>query len=355
MAEYTPDSFKILLGKLVKTPEHFTPDDLKLTLHHIFIPDATLPAQIGAFLAALHIARLERRPESLAAAAQFLRAHSLKPFIEDGETDFVVDIVGTGGDGHNTFNVSTTAAMAAAGAGARVIKHGSRAQTSLSGSGDLLESLGCSFTAPPFPIAKAPFTFILGLNYHPGLAMISPYRRFLPFRTIFNVIGPLINPARPRGMVLGVAERELGPIFAQSLREGGVERALVVCGAEGLDEISCAGYTFAWQLKDGEITEITLHPEQFGLSVYPLSSVAGGSPTENAGIFETLLTSGNAIPASLTPILHFVLLNASALLVIAGLASDFKEGVALAMNSITSGSAWDALLAFREAGRVEGV
>jgi len=156
-------------------------------------------------------------------------------------------------------------------------------------------------------------------------------------------------------MVLGVAERELGPIFAQSLREGGVERALVVCGAEGLDEISCAGDTFAWQLKDGEITEITLHPEQFGLSVHPLSSVAGGNPTENAGIFETLLTSGNAIPASLTPILHFVLLNASALLVIAGLASDFKEGVALAMNSITSGSAWDALLAFRKAGRVEGV
>jgi anthranilate phosphoribosyltransferase len=152
-------------------------------------------------------------------------------------------------------------------------------------------------------------------------------------------------------MVLGIAERELGPTFAQSLHDGGVERAFVVCGAEGLDEISCAGDTFAWQLKDGEITEIKLHPELFGLSVHPLTSVAGGTPTENAEIFKTLLTSGNAIPQPLTPILHFVLLNTSALLVVAGLASDFKEGVALAMDSITSGSAWDALLAFRKAGR----
>lgn len=152
-------------------------------------------------------------------------------------------------------------------------------------------------------------------------------------------------------MVLGVAERELGLTFAQSLHEGGVERAFVVCGAEGLDEISCAGDTFAWQLQHGEITEIKLHPEQFGLDVHPLSSVAGGTPTENAGTFKTLLTSGDDIPESLTPVLHFVLLNASALLVVAGLASDFREGVALAMDSIMSGSAWDALLAFRKAGK----
>ncbi|KAG1878609.1 glycosyl transferase [Suillus tomentosus] len=355
MAEYTPDSFKLLLGKLVKTPEYFTPEDLKLALHHLFTPDATSPAQIGAFLAALHIERVERRPESLAAAAEVLRARALQADIEDGATDFVVDIVGTGGDGHNTFNVSTTAAIVAAGAGARVIKHGSRASTSSSGSADLLQSLDCSFTAPspgiPFPISKVPFTFILAPHYHPALAMIAPYRKSLPFRTLFNVLGPLINPARPRGMVLGVAERELGPTFAQSLRDGGVERALVVCGAEGLDEISCAGDTYAWQLEDGKITEIRLHPDLFGLSVHPLSSVTGGTPTENAETFKALLNSGNDIPVSLMPVLHFVLLNASALLVVAGLASDFKEGAALAMNSITSGRAWDALVAFRNTGR----
>ncbi|KAG2341593.1 anthranilate phosphoribosyltransferase [Suillus weaverae] len=372
MDEYTPDSFKILLGKLVKTPKYFTPEDLKLALHHLFTPDAVLPAQIGAFLAALHIGRVEKRPGFLAAAAKVLRARALQAAIEDGDTDFVVDIVGTGGDGHNTFNVSTTAAVVAAGAGARVIKvelfcvcygnfadeankHGSKASTSSSGSADLLQSLDCLFTAPspgtPFPISKVPFTFILAPHYHPALAMIAPYRKSLPFRTLFNVLGPLINPARPRGMVLGVAERELGPTFVQSLHEGGVERALVVCGAEGLDEISCAGDTYAWQLVDGKITETTLHPDLFGLSIHPLASVAGGTPTENAGTFKALLNSGNNIPESLTPVLHFVLLNASALLVVAGLASDFKEGVALAMDSITSGSAWDALLVFRNAGR----
>ncbi|KAG1841993.1 glycosyl transferase family, a/b domain-containing protein [Suillus tomentosus] len=355
MTEYTPDSFKLLLGKLVKTPEYFTPEDLKLALHHLFTPDATLPAQIGAFLTALHMERVERRPEALAAATEVLRARALQVDIEDGDTDFFVDIVGTGGDGHNTFNVSTTAAVVAAGAGARVIKHGNRAATSSSGSADLLQSLDCSFIAPspgtPFHISKVPFTFILAPQYHPALAMIAPYRKSLPFRTLFNVLGPLINPARPRGMVLGVAERELGPTVAQSLRDNGVERALVVCGAEGLDEISCAGDTYAWQLEDGKITEIRLHPDLFGLSVHPISFVAGGTPTENAETFKALLNSGNDIPESLIPVLHFVLLNASALLVVAGIASDFKEGAALAMNSITSGRAWDALVVFRNAGR----
>ncbi|KIJ61086.1 hypothetical protein HYDPIDRAFT_177161 [Hydnomerulius pinastri MD-312] len=355
MPEYTPDSFKVLLGKLVKTPEYFTPEDLKLALEHLFTPDAVHPTQIGAFLAAMHIQRVERRPENLAAAAEVLRARALKATIEGSDKDFVVDIVGTGGDGHNTFNVSTTAAVVAAGAGARVVKHGSRASTSSSGSADLLQCLECLFVAPTpgtaMPIARVPFTFILAPHYHPSLAMITPHRKALPFRTLFNILGPLINPARPRGMVLGVAERELGPPFAKSLHDGGVERALIVCGAEGLDEISCAGDTWAWELKDGNITETKLHPDQFGLSVHPLSSVAGGTPSENAETFKALLTSGSDIPESLTPVLHFVLLNASALLYVAGIASDFKDGVRLAMHSITSRSAWGALEAFREAGR----
>ncbi|KAF8895257.1 glycosyl transferase [Infundibulicybe gibba] len=313
MADYTSNSFRPLLNKL-------------LALDHLFTPDALLPAQIGAFLTALHIHRVERRPEERA----------LKAAAQDTEHDFVVDIVGTGGDGYNLFNVSTTAAIVAAGAGARVIKHGSRASTSTSGSADLLQALDCLFTAPspgtPMPIPRIPFTFILAPHYHPALAFISQYRKALPFRTMFNVLGPLINPVRPRGMVLGVAEREIGETFAKSLREGGVERALVVCGYEGLDEISCAGPTWGWELKDGKITTTTLHPEQFGLEVHPLSSVAGGE--------------------SLTPVLHFVLMNASALLVIAGLAADYKEGTKMAMESVTSGSAWAALEQFRDAGKL---
>ncbi|PCH40474.1 anthranilate phosphoribosyltransferase [Wolfiporia cocos MD-104 SS10] len=355
MSSYTPETFKALLGKLVKTPEYFGPDDLQLALEHIFTPDAVQPVQIGSFLTALHIERVERRPECLAAAAEVLRKRALKAAVEDPERDFVVDIVGTGGDGHNTFNVSTTAAVVAAGAGARVIKHGSRASTSSSGSADLLQSLDCVFAPPsagtPMPIPRIPFTFILAPHYHPVLAMIAPYRKALPHRTMFNVLGPLINPARPRGMVLGVAERELGATFAQSLGAGGVQRALVVCGAEGLDEISCAGETHAWELRDGVVTELTLHPEQFGLLAHPLSAVAGGTPDENAETFRLLLTSGEDIPERLTPVLHFVLMNAAALLLVAGVAEDLKDGVEKAKKSVTSGAAWRALETFREAGK----
>lgn len=166
---------------------------------------------------------------------------------------------------------------------------------------------------------------------------------------MFNLLGPLINPAFPRGMVLGVAEGALGPTFAHSLNDGGVQRALVVCGAEGLDEISCAGETHAWELVDGRVSEKTLHPSQFGLDTHPLAAVSGGTPQENAETFKLLLTSGDKIPERLTPVLHFVLLNASALLVIAGIARDFKEGVEKARQSITSGAAWQALEQFRDA------
>ncbi|KAF7358882.1 Anthranilate phosphoribosyltransferase, TrpD [Mycena sanguinolenta] len=334
-----PESFNSLLDRLVQKPEYFTADNLQQALIHLFTPDAVSPVQI----------------ESLAAAAAVLRERSLKANVEEPGADFIVDIVGTGGDGHNLFNVSTTAGIVAAGAGARVIKHGSKASTSSSGSADLLQALGCRFTAPASgaastPIPRIPFTFILAPHYNPSLASMRPYRKSLPFRTMFNVLGPLLNPARPQGMVLGVAEREIGYAFASSLRDGGVERALVVCGYEKLDEISCAGPTYAWELLNGQIAEKTLSPELFGLERHPLGTVAGGSPQENADTFRKLLTSGTEIPESLKPVLDFVLINASALLVVAGLAENYTHGVKLALESITSGKAWAALQTFREAG-----
>ena len=168
---------------------------------------------------------------------------------------------------------------------------------------------------------------------------------------MFNVLGPLINPARPKGMVLGVAERELGPPFARSLARGGVERALVVCGAEGLDEISCAGATHAWDLfPDGSVVERTLTPADFGLPAHPLADVKGASPAENKATFEALLRSGRDVPERLGSVLDFVLMNASALLVVAGIADDFVEGVEKARESIVSGQAWNALEQFRDAG-----
>ncbi|KAF8627384.1 hypothetical protein AX17_006199 [Amanita inopinata Kibby_2008] len=351
----TAATFLPLLKKLVQTPEYFTPNDLKLALDHLFIPNILHQAQVGAFLTALHIHRLERRPEFLAAAASVLRERALTAAVQNSEEDFVVDIVGTGGDGHNLFNVSTAAAVVAAGAGARVIKHGGRASTSSAGSADLLEALDCPFTVPtpgtPMLIPRLPFTFILAPHYHPALAAVIPYRRALPFRTMFNVLGPLINPARPRGMVLGVAEPEIGYTFAQSIQEGGVERAFVVCGCEKLDEISCAGPTRVWEVRDGSITEKIIRPEDFGLPRHPLSSVASGTAKQNAADLKALLTSGDNIPESKIPLLHFVLLNASALLVVAGIAKDFAHGTMVARESITSGKAWAALEQFRDAAK----
>jgi len=170
---------------------------------------------------------------------------------------------------------------------------------------------------------------------------------------MFNVLGPLINPANPNGMVLGIAERELGMTFAKSLRDGGVERALVVCGFERLDEISCAGNTYAWELSNGKITEQILHPSLFGLEAHPLPHVVGGSPQENAETTVKLLTSGRAgvEGKEMNAIQDFVLMNASALLVVSGLAGNYKEGVTLARESIQSGKAWDALNTFKEVGR----
>jgi len=353
MPDFNPSTFKPILLKLVKTPRDFGTADIELALEHVVTPGAALPEQVGAFLTGLAVARVELRQDIVVGAAAFMYSRSIPAIVVDAETDFVVDIVGTGGDGHNTFNVSTTAAIVAAGAGARVVKHGSRASTSSSGSADLLQGLGCIFVPPraiaPTPIPNIPFAFIPAWHYHPALASLAPARRALPFRTLFNVLGPLINPARPRGMVLGVAEPALGPPFVAALQAAGVRRGFVVCGAENLDEISCAGDTHVWELLDsGSVRERTLCPADFGLPAHPLDDAKSGTPEENAASFKALLTSGDNIPQHLTPVLDFVLMNAAALLVVAGRADSLIDGVRLARGAITSGKAWHAFEAFRD-------
>ena len=179
---------------------------------------------------------------------------------------------------------------------------------------------------------------------------------------MFNVLGPLINPARPKGMVLGICEPELGTTFAQSLLDGGVEKALIVCGVERLDEISCAGPTRVWELNKGadgkgKVNEYLVDPvNDFGLPTHPLEDVAGHSPEENAKVFVRLLDPANGLPHDADKetirkhiaVADFVSINASALLVVAGVAKDFKHGVALAKESIASGNAWQALQTFRQ-------
>lgn len=195
------------------------------------------------------------------------------------------------------------------------------------------------------------------MNYHPAIGALSPIRKSLPFRTIFNVLGPLLNPSRPKGMVLGVYTKSLGPVFARALRDAGVERAMVVCGQEGLDEISIAGGSWIWTLnEDRSIKESVIHPAHFGLVAQPLDRVAGSTPQINAATLEALLTGGSA-PADLPPqvsleaIRDFVVINAAALLVVAKVAVDFQDGVKRAQESIANGSAWAALQGFRQLGK----
>ncbi|OCF33646.1 anthranilate phosphoribosyltransferase [Kwoniella heveanensis CBS 569] len=365
-SQYNPETFKVLLKKLVQTPLEFTPDDCAECFRHLCVQGAS-DAQAGAFLTALTLSGLDSSADIVAACASVLREHavSLKDLEGDGYTG-LVDIVGTGGDGWDTYNVSTTAAVVVAGSGVRVAKHGSKAATSTSGSADLLLSLDCRLA---FPVSEvhtflehSPFLFLFAPHYHPSLAHIAPIRRNLNFRTIFNVLGPLINPARPQRMLLGVAKKELGDTFAEVLRLLGVERALVVCGKEGLDEISCAGETWTWWLENGEIKKGTIHPtEDFGLATHPLSSVRGATPDLNALTFQAIMSNSAApshlsAPASpdspsMQAILDYVLLNAAALLHVSGKASSWKDGVRIAREAIESGGALAAFEGFRDASK----
>ncbi|KAG6850206.1 hypothetical protein H0H93_016385 [Arthromyces matolae] len=342
------DTFKFLLKKLVQNSNEFTPDDLKEALSCLIIaPDALHGSQIGAFLTALHMHRLQARPEMITVCTDVLLKNCEKVHVVDADKDFVVDIVGEGGDGYNVYNVSTTAAMVAAGAGARVIKQGSRSATSLSGSADLLEGLGCRFTAPEpgstTIIPRIPFSFILATDIRPTFIHIMPHLKALPYPSIFHVAAPLANPAQPRGVLLGVVNYENGYLAACAFRDNGIKRALVVSGYEKLDEISCAGPTWVWELKDGKITETTVTPEDFGVEAHPIATVVGGNGKDNAQTFKRLLQAGENIPSDLKPILDFVLINASALLVVAGLADNYKKGVAMALESITSGLRLDVV------------
>ncbi|ODN82863.1 anthranilate phosphoribosyltransferase [Cryptococcus amylolentus CBS 6039] len=384
-SERTPETFKVLLKKLVQSPNQFTPEDCAECFQHLCVQGAS-DAQAGAYLTALTLSGLDSSPEIVAACASVLREHavSVDNLYSDshgqepapGMWDYrdsdkegdgykgTVDIVGTGGDGWDTYNVSTTAAVVVAGAGVRVAKHGSKAATSSSGSADLLISLDCRLA---FPVSKvdtfldhSPFLFLFAPHYHPALAHIAPIRRSLNFRTIFNILGPLINPSKPDRMVLGVAKQELGDTFAEVLRLLNVQRALVVCGKEGLDEISPAGETWTWWLENGKITKGSIHPtEDFGLPTHLLSSVRGATPDLNALTFRSILASSPA-PAHLASpagpespsyqaIYDYILLNAAALLHVSGKAASYKEGVQLARESIESGGAIAAFDGFKEA------
>ncbi|KAJ1561274.1 anthranilate phosphoribosyltransferase [Cladochytrium tenue] len=346
-----------VLKRLVDTPggTGFTAADARTAAGLIMHGHAT-HAQIGAFLVALRLTMRDRDPEVVSAIAEAMRDSALRvpdPPSGDGPAPYLVDIVGTGGDGHNTFNVSTAAGIVAAGAGCFVAKHGSRASSSSCGSADVLEALGCRLTnVKPDEVHEmlqdGRFCFLFAQSFHPAMRYVAVPRKELGVRTLFNVLGPLANPARPSAMVLGVHSEYLGPIMAESLRLTGVKRAWIVNGAMGLDEIAPIGPTHVWILtEDGTVTRSTVSPSDFGLPEYPLDLVSGGvTAADNAATMHRLLDGGLHGDERSNAVRDYVLMNAAALLLVAGTVASLPEGVTVARESIASGKAKAALSAF---------
>jgi anthranilate phosphoribosyltransferase len=297
---------------------------------------AATDAQVGAFLAALRV-RGETVPE-IVGFAEALRSRAKRVRIKRAP---LLDTCGTGGDGAGTFNISTTVAFIAAGAGAAVAKHGNRAVSSRSGSADVLEALGVRTDLTPARAALCVETlgvgFLFAPSHHPGVARVGPVRRQLGARTVFNLLGPLANPAGATRQLMGVYSTALVRSVAEALRELGAERAFVVASRDGLDELSLSGATVVARLSGGRVAVEEVTPESAGLRRRPLSSLAGGDARRNAVILRAVL-SGEPGPAR-----EACLFNASAALQAAGLARNWREGVALAAESIDSGRALSAL------------
>ena len=299
----------------------------------------TPPAATASLLTALRL-----RGESVAEIVGFARA--MRRFAETVKApEDVVDTCGTGGDAKGTINVSTMAAFVARGAGVTIAKHGNRAATSQSGSADVLEALGAQIELGPEDvsecIAASGLGFMFARTHHPAMKFVAPVRAELPFRTIFNLLGPLTNPAGAKRQLIGVFDGGYVRLIAEALRELGAERALVAHGTDGLDEITVSAPTLVAEVGKGGIEEYEISPEDFGLSRHPADGLLGGDAHLNARILRDVLSGKEAGPAR-----DITLVNAGAAIYVASRSGSIKEGVQLAERSIESGAAQGALEAF---------
>ena len=293
---------------------------------------------------------LNRRPidaQELAGFASVMRRHATRVFAEgEARPGNMVDTCGTGGDGASTFNISTAAAIVAAAGGARVAKHGNRAASSQSGSADVLEALGVRIDLPfeqyGQAIREIGIGFLFAQAAHTATKHAAPARKQIGERTVFNLLGPLTNPAGAQSQVLGVFSTDVIDLVAAALADLGVERAFVVHGAGGLDEISLAGETMFAEVRGGTVRRFTVTPEEFGVARAPLESIRGGTAAENAALIRRIL-EGNAGPAR-----DVVVVNAAAALVAAGVSGDFREAAGLASFVISSGAAAEKLASLAE-------
>jgi anthranilate phosphoribosyltransferase len=284
------------------------------------------------------------RVEELAGFASVMRRHAAGVFAEgEPRPEHLVDTCGTGGKGFATFNISTAAAIVAAAAGARVAKHGNRASYSGSGSADVIEALGVRIDLPVEHFGKAIREIGIGFFFaraaHAAARHAAPARKEIGVRTVFNLLGPLTNPAGARAQVVGVPSSDLIDLVAATLAELGVERAFVVHGAGGLDEISLAGETLVAEVRDGSVRRFPIAPEDFGVSRAPMEAVRGGTALENAAAIRDIFAGEGG------PRRDIVIANAAAALVAAGLAPSFGDGAQLAGAALDSGAAKEKLAA----------
>ncbi len=306
---------------------------------------AASPAQIGGLLVALRLKG--ETVDEIAGCAEAMREHVLpvRPSRDD-----LVDTAGTGGDGARTINISTAAALVAAAAGAGVAKHGNRAVSSASGSADVLEALGFRLELPPARIERSVdelgFGFLFAPTHHPAMRHAAPVRRELAARTVFNVLGPLTNPAGARAQVVGVYAPSLVRTIAEVLAQLGARRAFVVHGAGGIDELSPAGPNLVCEVRDGEVREREIDPAELGVPRCDPAELRGGSPGENAAAIHAIFAGEPGARRSA------VLLNAAGAIAAAGHAEDLHDGLELAAEAVDSGAAaarLEQLIAFSQA------
>ena len=300
---------------------------------HAILSGAATPAQIGAFLVALRMKG--ETGDELAGFAGAMR--DMAEPIHAGVNGTLLDTCGTGGDGGRTFNISTIAAFVVAGAGVRVAKHGNRSLSNQCGSADLMEALGVRMPIPAVESARAlreiGIAFLFAPSIHTAMKHAQPVRLDLKMRTVFNLLGPLTNPAGATAQLVGAPSERAAELMAQALAALGLPRGMVVHGSDGLDEITTTGSTLAFEVREGAVTQHTLQPADFGVPAASLEQLTGGGKEFNAGLAREIL---DGAPGARRDI---VVVNAAAALVVAGLAPDFAAGARLAADSIDSGAA----------------
>lgn len=310
-------------------------------MNEIMSGEAT-PSQISALITALRIKG--ETIEEISGFAKIMRSHAIKLSLR---SDYYVDTCGTGGDVSGTFNVSTVSSFVAAGAGVKIAKHGNRAVSSKCGSADLLEKLGIKIDIPPEKVSECidniGIGFIFAPLFHQAMKYAAPTRKEIGIRTVFNILGPVSNPANTKGQLMGVYSPKLTNVMANVLKNQGCETAIVVHGMDGIDEISISGTTKISHLSNGIIKEYSVEPENFGIKRQPLSSIIGGSSEENAAIAVNILEGKEKGPKR-----DITVLNAAAAIVVGKKALDIKEGIELARKAIDSGSAMGMLQKLKE-------